>query len=58
MIEDSRAVDALMDALEDEDSDVRKQVLWALMRCADGDDRNLDYAALAEKLRKALIGGA
>jgi hypothetical protein len=37
---------------------VRKQVLWALMRCADGDGRNLDYAALAEKLRKALIGGA
>jgi len=57
MIEDASAVDALTQAIEDENADVRKQALWALMRCVDGDDPELDYAALAAKLRKALIGG-
>jgi hypothetical protein len=46
-----------MAALEDEDVEVRKQVLWALTRCIEGDDVELDYAALAEKLRRALLGG-
>jgi hypothetical protein len=55
MIEDAAAVDALLDALEDDDTAVRKQAIWALMRCIDHDD--VDYEELAAKLRKALIGG-
>ena len=54
MIEHSSAVDALADALDgEEDADVKKQILWALMRCIDGDDPDLNYEELAEKLRKA-----
>jgi HEAT repeat protein len=55
MIEDAAAVDALLEALEDEDTEVRKQAIWALMRCIDHDD--VDYGELAAKLRRALIGG-
>ena len=49
--------DALMEALEDEDVDVRKQALWALMRGVDADDPEFDYEALADTLRRALAGG-
>lgn len=57
MIEDSSAVEALSEALEDDDAGVRKHALWALMRCVDADDAELDYAALAATLRKALGRG-
>jgi len=57
MIEDSSAVEALSEALEDDDAGVRKHALWALMRCVDAADAELDYAALAATLRKALGRG-
>jgi hypothetical protein len=48
-------VDGLLEAIEDDNAAVRKQALWALMQCVDGDD--IDYAALQQKLRKVLLGG-
>ena len=57
MIEDPSAADALMEALEDEDADVRKQAMWALMRVIDSSDADIDHKELAQKLRKALKRG-
>jgi hypothetical protein len=47
----------LMEALEDEDADVRKQAMWALMRVIDSSDADIDHKELAQKLRKALKRG-
>ena len=41
-------------SLQDEDADVRQQVLWALTRFVDANDADLDYPELAEQLRRAL----
>jgi HEAT repeat protein len=57
MIEDPSAADALLAALDDENEDVRKQAMWALMRVIDSSDLDVDHKELAQKLRKALKKG-
>ncbi len=54
MIEDPSAAPALADALEDEDVGVRRQAIWALGMVLEDGDIDIDYAALSDRLRRAL----
>ncbi len=51
---DPSAAAALADALEDEDVGVRRQAIWALGMVLDDGDIDIDYAALSDRLRRAL----
>jgi HEAT repeat protein len=57
MIQDPAAADGLLEALEDENADVRKQAMWALMRVINSSDLDVDHKELAQKLRRALKRG-
>lgn len=45
-----------VDALEDDDEEVRRQALWALSRVMREPGADLDLGDLARRLRRALIG--
>jgi len=55
MIEDPAALDALLDALEDENENVQEQAMWAVGQVIrNGGIAGIDRHDLAARLRRAL----